>query len=68
MPVLTQPRKTIALTAYYDASANTTENDFADFSSVVSEDFYFNTATRVIALGRLRRALRQRDAPHPQGG
>ncbi len=52
------PLKTVLFSSYYDAAASTKENDYGNFSSITTEDFYFSSSTRAIALGRLRRERR----------
>jgi hypothetical protein len=56
---LSQPRKVINLTAYYDAAETTSKGrDWGYFTAAISEDFYFQSGTRLLALGRLRREVR----------
>jgi capsid protein len=52
------PLKTVRLSAYYDAAATTSDADFGSFLSVCPEDYWFNQSTRLIALSRCRRELR----------
>lgn len=58
MPRTAEPLKTITFSSYYDAAASTKENDYGNFSAITTEDFYFSSSTRAIALGRLRRETR----------
>lgn len=59
MPALAKdPSKTIRFSSYYDAAASTKENDYGHFSAITTEDFYFSSGTRSLALGRLRREVR----------
>lgn len=58
MPITKEPSRTIRLTAFYDAAATTKESDYGNFTSIVTEDFYFSSATRAVALARLRREIR----------
>ncbi|WP_438482737.1 phage portal protein [Oleiharenicola lentus] len=51
------PTRTILLSAYYDATATTTESDYGNFISL-AEDYYFAGPQRSIALARLRREIR----------
>jgi hypothetical protein len=44
--------------SYYDATATNRESDFGAWVSTVSEDFYFNSSTRAVAISRLRREVR----------
>lgn len=52
------PARTILFTSYYDATASTKEQDYGNFSAIVTEDFYFSSSLRAVALGRLRREVR----------
>lgn len=53
-----EPLKTITFSSYYDAAASTKENDYGNFSTITTEDFYFSSGTRALVLGRLRRETR----------
>lgn len=55
---LSAPLKTICFSSYYDAAATTKENDYGNFSAITTEDFYFSSGTRAVALSRLRREVR----------
>ncbi len=50
--------KTIVFSSYYDAAATTKEQDYGNFTAIVAEDFYFSSSLRAVALGRLRREVR----------
>lgn len=51
-------QKTIVFSTYYDATATTKEQDYGNFTAIVAEDFYFSSTLRAVALGRLRREVR----------
>lgn len=52
------PLRTLQLSAhYYDAAAQNAESDFGNFLSL-AEDYYFSGPTRAVAIGRLRREVR----------
>jgi capsid protein len=52
------PLRTILFSSYYDATASTKEQDYGHFTAITAEDFYFSSSMRCIALGRLRREVR----------
>lgn len=52
------PLRTITFQTYFDATASTKEQDYGNFTAIVAEDFYFSSMLRRVALGRLRREVR----------
>jgi hypothetical protein len=52
------PLRTVVFSSYYDATATTKEQDYGNFAAIASEDFYFSSSMRCVALGRLRREAR----------
>ncbi len=53
-----EPPRTVRLSSYYDATAKNSEADYGSFLSLCGEDHYFTTSHRALAMGRLRREIR----------
>jgi capsid protein len=52
------PLRTVVFSSYYDATATTKDRDYGNFVSAASEDFYFSSSQRWIAIARTRREVR----------
>src|SRR5947209_889953 len=58
--ILAEPhKKIVAFSSHYDAASTTIDADWGMFfRGIASEEYYFNGSARLLALGRIRREIR----------